>query len=314
LLALMLTFGLRASGDDIGSLLLRQLLQGVAVVGGGIVAGAGQRRAVRNGVIVGLYNAVIFLIVDGFLHDLSLWTVFGQSLLQIAFGTLGGYLGRLIWPPIISIVSVRAGRPALLGEGEREVGTAQLNTAGLAPIPLPEPFRKPNPFSGQINWVQVIIGVVIVVAGSVSAETVLNRYILNPDRLPAGLDKMDLGVESKQQAQFITWEISVLAMIFGGAFAGANTFNGPLQGIIVGILSTTALIGNILQSGMEAIDAAHTIGLSFLGVNLNSTVMQIVGTIFSVMPLTIVGGWFGGQLLPPVLPERKVSKIYTSHV
>lgn len=312
--ALMMLFGDRAAvtawRESLGGLLLKQFFQGISVVAGGIVAGAGMRRAVRNGTIVGLYNGFLFLVYDAFLSKQpNLMGLIGQPLLQIAFGTLGGYLGRVIWAPAQPIVSLRSSRPVSL-EGEREVGTATLDTAGLAPIPLPEPRKKPNPFTGQIYWVRVAIGVCIVVAGSVSAEMLLNRYILDPNR-----PGLDLRLETKEQSQFITWEISVLAMIFGGAFAGANTYNGPLQGIIVGMIATTVLIANIFQTGMGGnADAAHTLGLSFLGIKLNSIFLQIVGTILSVMPLSIVGGWFGGQLLPPVLAARKISKTYTAPV
>jgi hypothetical protein len=279
----------------------------LSVVAGGILAGAGQRRAVRNGTIVGLYNGFLFLLVDAFVTKPHPMALIAQPLLQTAFGTLGGYLGRVIWKPAAPIMSVRVGRPGQ-GEFAGESATAPLDTAGLASIPLPPPPRRPNPFAGQVNWVRVIIGTAIVVAGCLSAEYLLKEFLREREGL-------QLAVDTPNQMRFITSEISVLAMIFGGAFAGANTFNGPLQGTIVGMISTTALVGNIFQAGLGAgADPAQTLGLTFLGLELNTLAMQVVGTIFSVMPLSIVGGWFGGQLLPPVMEARKVSKTYTAPV
>lgn len=309
--AIMMIFADRATvglwWNTLAGLLLKQFLQAISVLAGAILAGAGQRRAVRNGTIVGLYNGFLFLLVDAFVTKPNEMALIAQPLLQTAFGTLGGYLGRVIWKPAAPIMSVRLGRPGA-SEFAGEGATAPLDTAAMATIPLPSPPRRSTAFAGQVGWIRVAIGTAIVVAGCISAEYLLKEFMRERDGLI-------LTVDTPNQMRFITWEISVLAMIFGGAFAGANTFNGPLQGTIVGMISTTVLVGNILQSGMaDGVNPAQTLGLSFLGIQLNTLAMQVIGTVFSVMPLSVVGGWFGGQLLPPVMEARKVSKTYTAPV
>jgi hypothetical protein len=84
----------------------------------------------------------------------------------------------------------------------------------------------------------------------------------------------------------VTWEIIGLATLLGAAIAGATTPNGLKQGLCVGIGSCIVLVGNYL--------GARTVGLE-----------QIVFTVFSILCLTVAGGWFGGQLFRPVPLMRR---------
>jgi hypothetical protein len=68
--------------------------------------------------------------------------------------------------------------------------------------------------------------------------------------------------------------------------AGASTTNGLKQGLCVGIGSMAALLGIRLAHG------GFAMGLLLL-------------TLSSALCLSLAGGWFGAQLLPPVQPARR---------
>ena len=61
--------------------------------------------------------------------------------------------------------------------------------------------------------------------------------------------------------------------------AGSATSNGPKQGLFVGVTASMALVALQAQSPWT-----------------------VVLTVVSCFTLTLVGGWFGGQLFPPVQP------------
>jgi hypothetical protein len=81
-------------------------------------------------------------------------------------------------------------------------------------------------------------------------------------------------------------EISALVALLGAAFAGATTRNGLKQGI---------------SAGFGA-------GVIVLGVQIGSPKFVLESTIFTVsgiVAVSLVGGWFGAQLFPPLSAKRK---------
>ena len=126
---------------------------------------------------------------------------------------------------------------------------------------------------GPIAWGRVCAGIVIVTAG----------FLWGPGLLAVALEASQgtLKVNDRLQAKVVTWEIIGLLTLLGAAVAGATTFNGFKQGLCVGVGASVVLIGNQLG------------GTSILN-------EQIGYTVFSIMGLTVVGGWFGGALFPPI--------------
>jgi hypothetical protein len=84
----------------------------------------------------------------------------------------------------------------------------------------------------------------------------------------------------------IAWEIAGLLTLLAGAVAGSTTSNGFKQGLCVGLGVAIVLLG------------AH------LG-NPNASLEKTVFMVSSVLCLTMAGGWFGGQLFPPVVARRR---------
>jgi hypothetical protein len=129
--------------------------------------------------------------------------------------------------------------------------------------------------SGPVAWGRVFAGILLVSAG----------FLWGPGLLTAVLDasKGKLRVNDQLQAQLVTWEIIGMATLLGAAIAGATTRNGLKQGLFVGLGASILLVGNQL-------------GTRGLGLE------QALLTAGCIQALTIVGGWFGGQLFPPVMP------------
>ena len=95
-----------------------------------------------------------------------------------------------------------------------------------------------------------------------------------------------LTISSQLQAQLVSMEIAALFALFGAGFAGATTHNGFKQGLCVGIGASMIVLG--IQIG----------GPKFV---LESSLATMGGIII----VSLVGGWFGGQLFPPLDPSRR---------
>jgi hypothetical protein len=135
---------------------------------------------------------------------------------------------------------------------------------------------------GPVAWGRVFAGMVIVTAG----------FLWGPSLLKVVLDagQGTLRFDDRLQAELVTWEIIGLITLLGAAVAGATTRNGLKQGLCVGLGASILLIGN--QLGGKAV--------------LADQIFYMAG---GILGLTIAGGWFGGQLFPPVVPLRRQNAI-----
>jgi hypothetical protein len=134
--------------------------------------------------------------------------------------------------------------------------------------------RKEPLFAGRVYWFRVVAGSAFAVAGTLCATMLFQKVI--------DASGGTLGTSDHMQDRIITWEIKALAAIVGGALAGATTDNGFKQGVFVGLASCFILIPIQAPPG----DAW----------------LQIAGlTAASTLCLTVIGGWFGGQLFPPIV-------------
>jgi hypothetical protein len=104
-----------------------------------------------------------------------------------------------------------------------------------------------------------------------------------------------LKIVTHMQANLVTLEISALAILAGAALAGSSTFNGLKQGLSVGC-------------GAAIVLAVISI------VNGPAVLSQFLLQLACVLCLGLVGGWFGGQLLPPVTPRQRLKRKYTEPV
>jgi hypothetical protein len=155
-------------------------------------------------------------------------------------------------------------------------------------IPLRKKARRKRPpiFAGRVYWLRVLAGSAFAVAGTLSAALIFQKVM--------DFTGGNYGGTSVMQDRIITWEIKALVLLVGAALAGATTPNGLKQGLYVGLTSCVVLIG---------IHAPMT----------EAWVEYAFWTIIGTFSLSLVGGWFGGQLFPPVvkLDRRRGLGAYT---
>lgn len=261
---LFLTAGFLASGEDaaqtvwqtlFGILLLHGVM-GFSLVVGGALVGAGQAKGALYGILLGLVNCIVALVTQqGKGEPLGLMTFYGQPIMHMAFGGLGGMLGSWIWRPVPT-VALPPGSSAPL----RGISTGALTTLAC--------------LAGPVAWARVLMGTAVVVGGVVWSNAIL-EWVLEASQ-------GSLNISTHLQAKLINWEITAIAALFGAGLAGATTFNSMKQGLCVGLIAGVILLGIYLGSPKAV---------------LESTVL----TIISVAVLSLAGGWFGGQMFPPVL-------------
>jgi hypothetical protein len=243
-----------ALGATLTGLVLLQSMQAVGLLAGGALAGAGQPRGALLGAAVGLVNgfvSVVILYLGG--QPVTEMLLYGQPALHLVFGALGGLVGVLVWRPLPALAL--ASPP---GEGRKGPRPALANAALSAPV----------------NWVRVLLGTTVILAG-VSWPNVILKLVIE-----ASQGRMNL--TSHLQAELVTWEISALVVLLGAGLAGTCSVSGLKQGLCAGVLSDLLFLAIRTGTGQPL------------------TLHQLVFTLLGVVVLSALGGWFGGQLFPPL--------------
>jgi hypothetical protein len=227
-------------------------IQVLALLIGGAIAGVGQRYGIILGAVIGVWNGALSAMLEqGPAGGLIPSDVYVQPVLHAFVAGVGGAIGCLIWRPLPT-------------------------QAPVGPVPARKaPARRRKPlFEGPVAWVRVVLGTALAVAGALTAAMLFEKMLT--------LGGGKLGTTTELQDRIITWEIKALAMILGGALAGANTSNGMKQGLFVGLFSGFVLVGLLAQRTANWMEPAFY-------------------TFASALALALAGGWFGGQLFPPVV-------------
>jgi hypothetical protein len=237
--------------------LLLQTLRMFALLVSTVFMGAGHRQAVFLGAMIGAWNGVIsVLLLTDPTHVLTPTAVLGQPLLQMVMGAVGGWLGAEVWKPLSAtdIVETPLPRRRRLLRRNRDL------------------FREP------IAWGRVAAGVILAVAGTLTATLVFEKIL--------DIGHGRLATTDEMQDRLITLEIKALALLFGGALAGAVTRNGLKQGLCVGLASTVILIGIEIRY-------------------VECWLQMAAYTALAALSLSMVGGWFGSRLFPPVIRRQR---------
>jgi hypothetical protein len=220
-------------------ILLLFTLQGISLLIGGTISGAGQVRGILYGSFVGLVNGLIFLMVNLGRGEIQNEVAFySQPVLHLAFGAMGGLIGSQIWRPL----------PTLRLQG---------SPGGPAKVRLSSGLVF---FAGPIFWKRVLAGICVVVAGVAWSPSIFG-FIMN---MAQGL----VAIESTFQARLVTWEISAIAVLLGAGLAGATTPNGPKQGLVVGLGAAVLLFGISLGNPKAAFQANEILVAALIGLTL----------------------------------------------
>jgi hypothetical protein len=152
---------------------------------------------------------------------------------------------------------------------------------GNTPTPMPLPtfgISLNKLFSGPVYFGRVCAGAFVIVVGVVWSKAIM-EFLL---RASSGT----LTISSQLQAELVSMEIAALVALIGSSFAGATTRNGFKQGFCVGLAASMIVLG-IQISGPKF------------------TVESGVAMMSGIIVVSLVGGWFGGQLFPPLDPSKR---------
>jgi hypothetical protein len=133
-------------------------------------------------------------------------------------------------------------------------------------------------FTGPIHMGRIGAGAFVIVIGVVWSEAIM-RFLL-------GATNGGLTLTSKLQAELVRLEIAALVVLIGAAFAGATTRNGLKQGLCVGLAASAIVLGLQISDPRFILETA-------------------ISTLSGIVGVALVGGWFGGQLFPPVSARRR---------
>ena len=135
---------------------------------------------------------------------------------------------------------------------------------------------------GPIAWFRVIAGATVMSCGIVWANIIMAWMI--------DASQGTLVVTTHFQARLVNWEIAGLTMLAGAIMAGATTWNGMKQGLCVGIGGTVLYLG-------------------YQWANPTASLETMVFAAMCMLGLGLAGGWFGGQLFPPVNAVKRRRRI-----
>ena len=248
----LFTAGALASGNQekmwttLGGLLLLQGLQLLALLIGGMMAGASQKRGIVYGAILGIWNGALCLMIYPEHSANILISSYGQPILQMVFGALGGFLGSFIWRPLSEPATAHSHKPEPEDKKKKK-------------------FRAISLWVGPLFWGRVITGSAFAIGGTLWADAIL-EFVED-----AG--GSEVRISTHLQAQLLTWEITAFALLGGACLAGATTFNGLKQGLAVGILTTIVLVGFKLGQG-------EATPLIFLLTAVSPIILGMLGGVF----------------------------------
>jgi hypothetical protein len=132
-------------------------------------------------------------------------------------------------------------------------------------------------FVGPIAWVRVGTGVLFTIGGCFAAKPAMTWLVDASE---------GLAVDEFVQQSILVWELKGIIMVLGGILAGFGTPNGIKQGLVAGI---------VISAVLNVVLAFQHTSLEMVGM---STMLAVC--------LSLVGGWFGGQLFPPVLSGKRL--------
>lgn len=152
---------------------------------------------------------------------------------------------------------------------------------GSTPTPVALPnwgLSLGNMLSGPVHVARVCVGAFVIVVGVVWSKAILELL------LHAGGGAMT--ISSPMQAHLVSMEIAGFAAFLGAGFAGATTRNGLKQGLCASLGASVIVLG--IQIGTPKF-----------------TLETAIFTLSGIITIALVGGWFGGQLFPPISADKR---------
>lgn len=250
-------------------------LQVLTALAGGLVTGVGNPKGLAAGTAVGALNAVLFIVTEVALGGQApatfpLWVLVPT----IAAGAMGGLYARQKWPSVHDLPDP---------SGRAKVKKVKVKKEA-PPVP--------------IAYLRILSGAALAIGCTVWAGYLRDTVVA----LGAGT----FIVENRIQSQFIAWVITTLAMVIGGAFAGAGTPAGVRHGFLVGLVSCVGIFV-IHQKVVQEILPAEEFFAALLRMpedGTPSTLQMILFLLTNTLLIGVLSGWFGSKLLPKLGQRR----------
>ena len=234
----------------------------LATLTAAVLAGTVNRRAEVTGFLLAFGGGVAFLGPDlvrgGAFPDE--WVIGAPTLLALV-GVIGGFAGRLMVPPAPNLPTF-----------------GRLDSRVMVRVK-----RRP----GRIAWPQVFLGIAIAVGGALLAESIRSglSYLLVGRGHSFGLRSL------------ITWQISMLAALGGGAAACVHTRGGPRQMLFTAVGAAAGAVAGVAAGSIGEpspivefwtyqLDLKQTGPLPYVAVGVTTVIA------------TALGGWFGAHAVP----------------
>jgi hypothetical protein len=261
---------------DANGQILAQMMQGVTLFIGGMLAGAGHSQSVAAGAALGVANSVLLSMMLVLLkHNPTEMMLYAQPVVHAVIGAAGGFFGHRVWQPVPQLAPLRPSR-----KGEETLS-----------VRLPEVDELPD--FEPLPWIRILLGAIVAVGGTMWARTILNFALFGS------------GTQELVQSQFITLALTVVFQLIGGGIAGSNTRNGFQYGFWVGMLTAGAIVVLISSAGMP-LPTNEALGTIF-GLELpHGSPPAVVFQAGQALLLGIVGGWLGGLILPRLSRRRRL--------
>jgi hypothetical protein len=250
--------------------------QVVAVVFGCLVAAASRVSGYSIGVIVGTLSGGAFLAYD------------------VYSGASTRDLVLYLQPPLLGLIGLVAGSAgSWIWQAAPELDFPVAPTSKLSSIQLLEDsVAKPEP---PTQWARVFVGAMVMVIGVVLADD----FRQHAQKYSAGM----LRVQSLGQGEFVTWQLGMFSVLFGGIIAGAGTSAGLRHGMLAGGIGGIGVYAMCAKTGAAFPPIAwwiSSVSLQDQPLNSPAVVVTIIG---SVMLVGVIAGWMGGVLFPKLAPK-----------
>jgi hypothetical protein len=251
-----------------------------AVLGGGLIAGAGCRQGYQVGIVVGAIAAAALTGWDAYLAGQV------ESLVPLAIacaypviGCLAAATGSFIWPA-----------DADLPEPTR-LSSHGSSIARLAAEDAARRQERPT------NWVRIMLGTLIIVAGIAASDSI--RFAI----MKGSGGIMNTG--GLNRAALRGLQVASITTILGGILAGMSTGAGLRHGFFAAVLSLGCL-GIMANTRPNGLFPAFEGFLIFFDLAIEPFLSPRVGLTISlaILGFVVLGGWLGGQLFPPLAPRR----------
>jgi hypothetical protein len=256
----------RNAWKDESGFFLWQGLQVVALLLGGILAGAGQKGGWQYGGFIGLANGFISLLqLAPYKPSVPDVYLYAQPFLYVVVGMTASLLGAVLWPPLTIASSEDLRKPKIKQR------------------PLWQTLRIMFDLRNfKVHWVKSLVCAGIAAVGLYYLPDGYH-WVVNKAGLDTYLGKYN--IRSEYVLSVLTWLwVFLVAMV-----AGASTYHGWVQGIWVGLISAAAFaVISLLPGPRQKLHAG-----------------ELPALLATLVALGVAGGSFGSRLLPPVIKGKR---------